>query len=210
MTSSLKYGNHGSIFWGSHCSLYAYLHLVSVTVWLLSNLTNHPPLPFDSLHAWPLDSIVTYLGPSIKYVMLFWDNFDPSLCHTSQDFPKVCHTSRTPRFLVGLVKNNGQKPSVQILSVVRGGLVRGFCQGVLCLEGFCPFPLLLEYICYKRKLNITLNFKFHMYDKNLKVWRHMFSTPPSPVTNCHTFSDPLPLEHDILYGLSLCCFPTHF
>jgi len=149
-------------------------------------------------------------GPSIKYVMLFLDNFDPSLCHTSQDFPKVCHTSRTPRFLVGLVKNNGQKPSVQILSVVRGGLVRGFCQGVLCLEGFCPFPLLSEYICYKRKLNITLNFKFHMYDKNLKVWRHMFSTPPSPVTNCHTFSDPLTLEHDILYGLPLCCFPTHF
>ena len=22
---------------------------------------------------------------------------------------------------------------------------------------------------------------------------------PSPVTNCHTFSEPLPLEHDILY-----------
>src|SRR6218665_1059870 len=23
---------------------------------------------------------------------------------------------------------------------------------------------------------------------------------PSPVTNCHTFSDPLPLERDVLYG----------
>ena len=27
----------------------------------------------------------------------------------------------------------------------------------------------------------------------------MLLTPP-PVTNCHTFSDPLPLEHDVLYG----------
>jgi len=28
---------------------------------------------------------------------------------------------------------------------------------------------------------------------------HM-SLPPPPVTNCHTFLDPLPLERDILYG----------
>ena len=27
----------------------------------------------------------------------------------------------------------------------------------------------------------------------------MLLTPP-PVTNCHTFSDPLPLERDVLYG----------
>ena len=26
---------------------------------------------------------------------------------------------------------------------------------------------------------------------------------PSPVTNCHTFSDPFPLERDILYGRPL-------
>src|SRR6218665_962583 len=32
--------------------------------------------------------------------------------------------------------------------------------------GLCPFPLLSEYICYNRKLNITLNFIFHMYDRN--------------------------------------------
>ena len=28
--------------------------------------------------------------------------------------------------------------------------------------------------------------------KKWKVWRHMIFTPPPPVTNCHTFSDPLP------------------
>src|SRR6218665_2478311 len=26
------------------------------------------------------------------------------------------------------------------------------------------------------------------------------SLPPPPVANCHTFSDPLPLERDVLYG----------
>ena len=71
-----------------------------------------------------------------------------------------------------------------------------FCQGVFCLEGFvpggfCPFPLLSEYICYSRELNITLNFMFHMYDKNcISVTSHALYPLP-PVTNCHTFSDPL-------------------
>ena len=27
--------------------------------------------------------------------------------------------------------------------------------------------------------------------------------PPPPVTNCHTYSDPLPLERDVLYGRPL-------
>ena len=32
--------------------------------------------------------------------------------------------------------------------------------------------------------------------------------PPPPVTNCHTFSDPLPpLERDILYGRPLMSLP---
>ena len=31
----------------------------------------------------------------------------------------------------------------------------------------------------------------------------MLLTPPPPVTNCHTFSDPLPLERDVLYGRPL-------
>ena len=54
--------------------------------------------------------------------------------------------------------------------------------------------LLLEYICYNIKLNITLNFRFHMYDKkciSVTSQAVRLSTPP-PVTNCHTFSDPSP------------------
>jgi len=31
----------------------------------------------------------------------------------------------------------------------------------------CSFSLLSEYIRYNRKLNITFNLWFHMYDKNI-------------------------------------------
>src|SRR6218665_3878304 len=106
---------------------------------------------------------------------------------------KVRHTSWTPRFLVGLVQKSRTKaPCTNSLSIVRGA----FCPG-----GFCPFPLLSEYSCYNRKVNITLNFMFHMYDKKcISVTSH---APPPPVTNCHTFSDPLPFERDVLYGRPL-------
>src|SRR6218665_229005 len=92
------------------------------------------------------------MGPSIKYATLFWPTFYPpppvTLRHTSRDPPKVCHTSRTPhRFLEGLVQKTRTKaPLVQIMSKLFAGFfVRGFCQGVFCLEGFfwggfCPFP----------------------------------------------------------------------
>src|SRR6218665_3051361 len=106
-----------------------------------------------------------YRGPSIKYVTLFFANFGPpSLYHTLSHIPgppKVRHTSRTPRFLVDVVQKPAQKPPVQILSQWFARVfVRGFCQGVFCLEGFVwggfyPFPLLSEYTCYNRKLNIT-------------------------------------------------------
>ena len=43
-----------------------------------------------------------------------------------------------------------------------------------------------------------------MYDKKCisDVTSHAFYPLP-PVTNCHTFSDPLPLERDVLYGRPL-------
>src|SRR6218665_1821703 len=115
------------------------------------------------------------MGSSIKYVTLFLANFYPpppvTLRHTSRDPPKVRHTSRTPRFLEGLVQKPGQKPPcTNSVSIVRGG----FCPGVLSeglLSGrFRPgwllsVPVLSEYICYIRKLNITLNFMFCVYGK---------------------------------------------
>src|SRR6218665_1404818 len=75
---------------------------------------------------------------------------------------------------------------------------------VLCLEGFvwgwfCPSPLLSEYIHYNRKLNLTFNFRFHMYEIFLRC-DVTCSWNLSPVTNyCHTFSDPLPPPSSMTY-----------
>src|SRR6218665_4047021 len=98
-------------------------------------------------------------------------------------------------------------PLVQILSQLFAGVfVRGVCPGVFCLKGyvrggFCPFPLLSEYICYNKKLNITLDFMFCMYDKICyKCDVTCFYLLPSP---CHKLSHllgpPPPLERDVLY-----------
>src|SRR6218665_994501 len=118
------------------------------------------------------------MGLSIKYVTLFLANFyPPPLCHTLSHIlgpPKVRHTSRTPDFFSWpSTKNPDKNPLYKFsLNCSRGFLSGFFFRGVFCLEGFvqsgfCPFSLLSEYICYNRKVNITLNFMFHMYDKNV-------------------------------------------
>ena len=105
-----------------------------------------------------------------------------------------------PNFSRPSTKNPGQKSSVQILSQLFAEVfVRGFCR-----VSFCPFPLLSQYICYNRKLNITLNFMFHMYDKNLYKRDVTCSLPPSPCHKLsHFFGSPPPLERDVLYGRPL-------
>src|SRR6218665_3235553 len=129
---------------------------------------------------------MTSNGPSIKYVTLFLANFAPpppvTLCHTSRDPPKVRHTSRTPpRFLVGLVQKSRTKvPCTNSISIVRGGFVRGFCPGWFL--SVPPSVTNSQYICYNTKLNITLNFMFHMYDTNLYK-RDVTCSSPLP---CHT------------------------
>src|SRR6218665_965941 len=133
------------------------------------------------------------MGPSIKYVTLFLANVNPRspLSHfvTHPGPPKsTSHISDPPIFIRPSTKNLDKATCTNSLSIVRGGFVWGFCQGVFCLEGFvwggfCPFTLLSEYICYNRKLNITLNFMFHMYDK--KFIRSHALDPPPP---CHKMS----------------------
>src|SRR6218665_3643286 len=86
--------------------------------------------------------------------------------------------------------------------------LRGFLSGGFCPEGFVrgnffPSPLLSEYIDYNRKLNITFNFRFHMYEKNLNsVMSHALGEPPHPLSQTVTLSQTPsnPLECDILYG----------
>src|SRR6218665_280356 len=67
----------------------------------------------------------------------------------------------------------------------------GFLSGRFCPGWFLSVPLLSEYIRYKRKLNITFNFRFHICMNFLKC-DVTCSWTPSPVTNCHTVSDPPP------------------
>src|SRR6218665_1069465 len=68
-------------------------------------------------------------GPSIKYVTLFLDNFDPLPCHTLSHIPGLpkkgtSHISDPPIFSRPSTKT-GQNPAVQILSIV----CAGFCPG---------------------------------------------------------------------------------
>src|SRR6218665_1220577 len=67
-----------------------------------------------------------------------------------------------------------------------GGFVRGFCPG-----WFLSVPVVSEYICYNRNLNITFNFRFHMYENRIEKCDVTCPWTPPSVTNSHTFSDPL-------------------
>src|SRR6218665_1996408 len=137
-------------------------------------------------------------GPSIKYVTLFLANFDPPpLSHfvTHPGTPENTSHISDPRFLVGLVQKSLTKvPCTNSISIVRGS----FCPGGFVRIGFCPFPLLSQYICYNRKLKITLNFMFHMYDKIcINLTSHALDPLSQTVTPSRT---PSPLERDVLSG----------
>src|SRR6218665_3213521 len=89
-----------------------------------------------------------------------------TLCHTSLDPPpKVRHTSRTPPpiFCRPSTKTRNKTLCTNSLSIVRGGFCPGGLSGGLLSGRFCSGWFLS--ICYNRKVNITLNFMFHMYDK---------------------------------------------
>src|SRR6218665_2906760 len=103
--------------------------------------------------------------PSIKYVTLFLANFfSPSPCHTLSHIPgppeSTSHISGPPIFSRPSTKIPDKSPLYKFyLSCSRRVFSGGFVRG-----GFCPFTILSQYICYNRKVNITLNFMFHMYD----------------------------------------------
>ena len=87
-----------------------------------------------------------------------------TLCHTSRDTPKKYVTHVGPPIF--------SKPSTKIpdkspLYKFYLNCSQRFLSVVFCPGWFLSIPLLSQYICYNRKLNITLNFTFHMYDKNL-------------------------------------------
>src|SRR6218665_3784849 len=83
------------------------------------------------------------------------------------------------------------------LGFLSGGFVRGFfVWKVLFGLVFVRPPLLSEYISYNRRLNITFNFRFHMYEKNLKSVRsHALGPPPL----CHKLSHLLGPPSSVMY-----------
>src|SRR6218665_1816454 len=151
-------------------------------------------------------------GPSIKYVTLFLANFYPlPLSHF------VTHPGTIPRKYVTHLGTHPQifsKPSTKIpdksplykfsLNCSRGFYLGGFVRKSFVWSvfpgWFLSVPLLSEYICYNRNLDITLNFMFHMYDKEMYTRDVTCSLPPPPVTNCHTSDPLLSFERDVLYG----------
>src|SRR6218665_931876 len=146
-------------------------------------------------------------GPSIKYVTLVLANFKPpplvTLCHTYRDPQKYVTHLGPPILLVDLVQKTRTKaPCTNSFSMVRGGFCKGVCQRVFCLEsfvrgGFCPFPLLSEYICLTKKVEHHFNFMFHMYDKKfISVTSRALDPLP-----CHKLSPllGLPLPSSVTY-----------
>ena len=130
----------------------------------------------------------------------FWPPPPVTLCYTSREPPKIRQTSLTPRFLVGLVQKSQTKvPCTNSISIVR----EDFCPAGFVRCDFCPFPLLSQCICYNRKLNITLNFMFLMYDKNVYRRDVTCSWPPSPCHKLAHLLGPPPLERDVLYDWPL-------
>src|SRR6218665_1578427 len=112
------------------------------------------------------------MGPSIKYVTLFLANTDSlSPCHTLSHIPGppqkyVTHLG-PPRFLEGLVQKTRTKGLLYKFSqlfaevFVLGVLSEDLLTGRFYPGWFLSVSVLSEYI---RKLNITLNFMFRMYD----------------------------------------------
>jgi len=115
-------------------------------------------LLFDT-HTW---------GPSIKYVMLIFANFDP-LSHfvTHPANPQsTSHISDLPRFLVGLVQKTRTKaPCTNSLSIACGGFVQrvlsgGLLSGRFCLGWFLFVPPSVRIHLLKQKAKH--HFKFHV------------------------------------------------
>src|SRR6218665_2161492 len=91
-------------------------------------------LPKSDIFKFSFTNRFSTQGPSIKYVTLFFANFDPlpcTLCHTSRDPQKYVTHLGPPRFLVGLVQKSRTKVScTNSISIVRGGFCAGWFMSV--------------------------------------------------------------------------------
>jgi len=112
------------------------------------------------------------VGPSIKYVTLFWTNFNPPPpCHTSSHIsgpPRkyVTHLGPPPRFLEGLVQKTRAKAPLYKFCLK--------CSQGFCLEGFVRGSFVwkvLSRVVFVRSCSVRIHllhqkvkhhFKFHV------------------------------------------------
>src|SRR6218665_499866 len=87
----------------------------------------------------------------------FWPILNPSpVTHPGTSQKYVTHLGHFPIFSRPSTKNPYKSHLYKFsLNCSRGFLSGGLLSEGFVLGGFCPFPLLSEYICYNRKLNIT-------------------------------------------------------
>src|SRR6218665_2161199 len=106
-------------------------------------------------------------GPSIKYVTLFSANFDPLPCHTLSHIPEhpqsTSHISTPPILSRPSTKNPDKSPLYKFSLNCLQGFLSGVLSGGLLSGRFCS-GWFLPILPSVRKVNITLNFMFQMYD----------------------------------------------
>ena len=119
--------------------------------------------------------------------------------------PKVCHTSRNSPIFSNTCIHTYICLYREVCLSSRGFLSGEFCPGFFVCKVlfgvFLSVTLLSEYIRYNRKLNITFNFRFHMYKKIQKCDVTCSWTPPLSQTVTPTRTPPL--KRDVLYGRPL-------
>src|SRR6218665_1070250 len=133
---------------------------------------------------------------------IFGQFLPPPFCHTLSHNPGPSRKYVThlgpPIFSRPSTKNSDKSPLYKFsLNCSRGFCPGGFLSGVVFVySSFCHNTS----ICYNRKLNITLNFMFNMYDKKMyKRTSHALDPPPLSQTVIPTRTTS-PLERDVLYG----------
>jgi len=144
-----------------------------ISLWNKKMLSAPEGLRMITLTPWPL-----YAGADMLTCSPCSLNF-PNLCDKLSHFvthpgippESTSHISDPPIFRRPSIKNLDKSPLVQILfQLFAGVLSGGLLSGRFCPGWFLSIPVLSEYICYIRKLNITLNFMFRMYDKKNYKW----------------------------------------
>jgi len=158
--------------------LYTYIHACNFHAYIQLHAYRHSYIytcTRTCIHTWMHAYIHAYIYIYTYYTQMYTCIHMHTHMHTYMSLQGVCLSS-------------GVCPEV-------------FLSGRFCSGCFLSIPLLSTYIRFNKKLNITFNFRFHMYDTKFKsVTSHALDT-----SLCHKLSQllgRLPLKRDVVYGRS--------